>query len=971
MGPRRRNRSNVALAVLSALALLVTAAPAIAHDRLVRQWDERSGLVVSEIVELAQDSTGFLWIGTSGGLVRFDGREMRPWAADQVHHVVRSVSCGPGATVVVAAANEPIWEATANGVRTATGPGGGPIVDWVHASLDHAGDLWVLASGRLSVRDRQGAWRTLDSTAFDSGAFYRVRPWGSDTVFIATDRGLWRMTPRGRPEWLAAIPRVQDVARLPDGRVAVLTRLSAVLILESGGPREIYRGGGRATALVARDDVLWATAESHLLRLAPGASPDTVAPTVTIPTGRPLLVDREGSLWLGGYHGLLQFPEPETVVWDERDGLPSPNHAFMIHHADDAVWVTTWFGAVMIPDRGAPRRAQRLGERPVSYFSDTAGDLWSTRPEQGFVRRHRSAERFFPRPGVHRILAASRRSDGTLWLATDVGLFRTPAAPGGPVPVATPPPSEFGTTWADCPIGAVATDRDGMLWITKDEWVAHAPADSVAAGRPVSWRIDRLKGTDYALALATMPSGALWAATSDGGVWRHPPGGGWEPVPGSRALASARVYDLAPSPAGGLWVLADGSIWRVRERTDLPAGWEVLESLTAWQGAPSRQTGGLIELADGRIWLASLAGVVEMPATARHAVRRPPPVALVDQRVDGRPLPMDGALRLPWKRNRLELRFAALSFREPSLIRYQFRLREGATWTNSMEPDLHLVDLAPGAYRVAMRASLDGAHWTAAPATVPFTVLAPWWREPWALALFALVLAALLFTAHRVRVGMLLRLERQRTRIAMDLHDEMGSGLGSIGILAGLASEPRLDDHTRRQLAGQIAEAAGELGGALSDIVWSLRADADTLEAFAFRLAERGGRLFPEPPPAFTSAFPDRWPAIRVAAGLRRQLQFIALEALHNAARHARAAHVTLGLAAEGAEWRLWVSDDGTGFAPSATGGRGHGLGNLERRAAAIGARLRVISASGAGTTVELRFHPGTEPDRTHGADIA
>jgi ligand-binding sensor domain-containing protein/signal transduction histidine kinase len=953
------------------LLALAAPRPVAARDRFVRQWDERSGLFVSEIVELAQDSTGFLWIGTSGGLVRFDGREMRPWAVDRVHHVVRSLSCGPGHAVVVAAANEPIWEITPNGVNAVAGPDGRPITDWVHASLDHAGDLWVLASGRLAVRDTRGSWRTLDSAAFDTCGFYRVRPWGSDTVLVATDRGLWRMTSHGRPEWLAGIPRVQDVARLPDGHAAVVTRSGRLLILEDGGPRELYRGSGRATALVARGGVLWLTAESHLLRFAPGAPPDTVAPTVTIPTGRPLLVDREGSLWLGGFHGLLQFPEPETVIWDERDGLPSPNHAFMIQHAADAVWVTTWFGAVVIPDQGRPRRARRLGDRPVAYFSDGAGDLWSTRPEKGFVRRHGDTDRFFPETGVHRILAASRRTDGTLWLATDTGLYLTPSGPGAPRSMATPPPPDFGATWADCSIGAVITDRDGMLWITEDELVAHAPADSVAAGRHVSWRVERLAGTDYALALEPMPSGALWAATSDGGMWRRPPGRSWEPIPGSRALASARVYDLATSPSGGLWVLADGSIVRVRERTDLPEGWEVLESLTAWEGAPSRQTGGLTELADGRIWLASLAGVVEMPAGARHALKNPPPVSLVEQRMDGHALPLDGALRLPWKRNRLELRFAALSFREPSLIRYQFRLHDGAAWANSMEPDLHLVDLAPGGYQVAMRASLDGAHWTATPAMVPFTVLAPWWREPWALALFGLVLAALLFTAHRVRVGMLLRLERQRTRIAMDLHDEMGSGLGSIGILAGLASEPRLDDGTRRQLAGQIAVAAGELGGALSDIVWSLRADADTLEAFAYRLAERAGRLFPEPPPKFTSAFPDRWPAIRVPAGLRRQLQLIALEALHNAARHARATHVTLGLAPEGGEWRLWVVDDGAGFTPDTAAERGHGLGNLERRASAIGGRLRVVSRPGAGTTVELRFHPAAEPARARDTDIA
>jgi len=957
---RRARRALAALPL--ALAALLAAAPAHAHDRLMRAFDERSGLYVSEIVELAQDSTGFLWVGTSGGLVRFDGREMRPWAPDRVHHVVRAVSCGPGEQVLVAAADEPLWLVTPGGVRVLEGPDRAPITDWVHATLDHAGDAWTVSSGMLRVRDTAGAWRMLDSTAFDTSAFFRVRPWAGDTVFVATEAALWRMTPRGLPERVAALPQVQDVARLPGDRVAVLTRHGWLGILDAGGSHELMQGQ-RASALASRDGVLWATMDRYVFRLAPGAPPDTVAPSVTTPTGRPLLVDREGSLWLGGYHGLLQFPEPETVVWDERDGLPSPTHAFMVHHDGEGVWVSTWFGAVAIPDRGTPRRARPLGLVPGGFFSDGDGVLWWSWMDHGFMRRQQGIDRFLSRPGLHRLSAAAPRADGTLWLATDDGLFITPKGDGAPRAITAPPPREFGGSWTESWIGAVALDRRGRVWITHDEQVAYASADSVAAGLPAEWHVDRLAGTDYALALAEMPSGAMWAATSDGGIWRHGERG-WEPVPGSRSLTSPRVYDVARSPTGGLWVLADGSILRVRERTDRPEGWQVLEDLTSWQGAPSRQTGGLVELPDGRIWLASLAGVVEMPASARHAEKRAPAMAMVDQLCDGRSLPRDGELRLPWRRNRLELRFAALSYRDPSLLHYQYRLRQGSPWTNSLDPDIHLVDLAPGDYDIAVRASLDGTRWTDPPARVRFSVVSPWWRQWWALALFALLLVALLWSAHRVRVGMLLRLERQRTRIAMDLHDEMGSGLGSIGILAGLASEPHLDERTRRQLVGQIAEAAGELGGALSDIVWSLRADADTLEAFAFRLAERAGRLFPESPPAFASRFPEQWPDIRLSPELRRQLQLITLEALHNSARHAHAQHVTLGLAHAGPRWRLWVEDDGCGLhgPGQPEPARGHGLGNLRRRADDIGATLELTSVPGAGTSVVLMFDPAAKP---------
>ena len=100
---------------------------------------------------------------------------------------------------------------------------------------------------------------------------------------------------------------------------------------------------------------------------------------------------------------------------------------------------------------------------------------------------------------------------------------------------------------------------------------------------------------------------------------------------------------------------------------------------------------------------------------------------------------------------------------------------------------------------------MDGVSWSEEPAVFAFEILPPWYRTWWA-RLGALALVGLaLYAVYRVRVAVLLRLERQRTRIAMDLHDEMGSGLGGIGILAGVLGGDDIDDASRTKLAGQIS----------------------------------------------------------------------------------------------------------------------------------------------------------------------
>jgi signal transduction histidine kinase len=240
--------------------------------------------------------------------------------------------------------------------------------------------------------------------------------------------------------------------------------------------------------------------------------------------------------------------------------------------------------------------------------------------------------------------------------------------------------------------------------------------------------------------------------------------------------------------------------------------------------------------------------------------------------------------------------------------------------------------------------------------------------QAWFLALSALLLAAGIYAVHRARVESLLRLERQRERIARDLHDEMGSALGSVGILAELASGDRLDESRRRAVFAQIAETVSELGSTLDDIVWSLAQGARKVDSLAAELASRGRRLFPDGTSAFRTEFPQTWPDVSLSPAVFRNVLRIAVEALHNAARHSGARSVNLALEPLGRRWRLRVEDDGNGLpADPAEAGTGLGLGGMRRRAEEIGAEITWESPPGGGTAVTLEFDPDAGRRRSHG----
>jgi signal transduction histidine kinase len=408
--------------------------------------------------------------------------------------------------------------------------------------------------------------------------------------------------------------------------------------------------------------------------------------------------------------------------------------------------------------------------------------------------------------------------------------------------------------------------------------------------------------------------------------------------------------------------LGTGFVVRVAERPDLPEGWVVIEELNAWQGLPTTVISDLIEEADGTLWIGTGAGVIRIRSEARYARPEPPRIKRTAFMVNGRLLAPETAPRLAYDNNQIEVHFAALSYRSPGLLKYQYRLRPDEPWTDSKgaEPVFRFLDLRPGRYAAEVRASLDGINWSAQPARIDFEVLSPWYLRWWAIAGLALLIAAALFAAHRARLAVHLRLERQRAMIAMDLHDEIGSGIGSIGILSAVATSESVKDEQRRELAHSIVDTAAELGNALTDIVWSLRPDSATIEGLAYRLTQRASRLFPDGSPKFETDFPERWPEIDLSLAARHSLLLIGSEALHNAARHANAQIVVLGISQAGRTWRLWVSDDGCGMAGNGNSSDSPGLGliSMRRRAEQIGAEISWSSDNGSGTRVTVLFSP-------------
>jgi len=206
-------------------------------------------------------------------------------------------------------------------------------------------------------------------------------------------------------------------------------------------------------------------------------------------------------------------------------------------------------------------------------------------------------------------------------------------------------------------------------------------------------------------------------------------------------------------------------------------------------------------------------------------------------------------------------------------------------------------------------------------------------------------------------------LERERARIAQDLHDDLGSYLARISLLSGLA---RADAHQPEQLqahVGKIAEAADETQRALEEIVWAVRPGSDTLQSLVEYITHFAGELFEGSPTRCRLDVSANLPSYPLPPDTRHNIFLVMKEALTNVLKHAAAREVTLRVQVLGDALEICVHDDGRGFAVESKRDRGQGQGNMRRRAEAAGGTLSIESESGQGTTVILRVNLARLPN--------
>jgi signal transduction histidine kinase len=372
---------------------------------------------------------------------------------------------------------------------------------------------------------------------------------------------------------------------------------------------------------------------------------------------------------------------------------------------------------------------------------------------------------------------------------------------------------------------------------------------------------------------------------------------------------------------------------------------------------------------------ATLKGVVVANPRSQGAEPAAPMALLEEILIDGAVAEQGGGAGKPRilvapGKHRLEFRFTAMNLSSPERVRFRYRLEPlDAGWVEAGARRTAFYSyVPPGQYEFRVVAGNSGGTWNEAGAKLLVMVRPHFWQTWWFLGLASLgLLAAVAGTVrilekrkhqqHLKRLEQEHALERERARIAQDLHDDLGSSLTRISLLGDLARSERDNPVQVEAHAQKISQTAGQSVRALEEIVWALRPGSDSLQSLVEYIAHFANELFEGDEARCRLDLPPDLPARSLPPEMRHNIFLIVKEALTNARKHSRAREVRVQALATSRTLEFVVQDDGRGFEAQGlppTPGKRQGLGNMRRRAEEMEGSLEVRSAPGSGTTIRL-----------------
>lgn len=697
--------------------------------------------------------------------------------------------------------------------------------------------------------------------------------------------------------------------------------------------------------------------------------------------------DREGNLWMGvDRGGLVRVREKRFSVLTPGTSVAERTPVSVAEDAEGGIWVGTFGGGLHRWFNKEWRSFALSGGMQRGFvFSvcpDAAGKLWVSAGDEDLFFGNES--RFTPfTPAVHGVKALLTARDGRLWIGTKGGLG---LVTGTQFKQFT---AEDGVARND--IRALAEASSGAIWAGAGDGTLYRIESRGRTNRVTTLRASDALASQPIWSLLAETNGTVWAGTFRGGLLRIRDGS-FTRYTSKEGLPDDVICQILDDHAGHLWVGTQRGIFRVSkselESFDGEEGSTVkLTSYGRYDGLPSEECSGGYQPAacrtrDGRLLFSTLNGVVAVKPDEVSVNELPPLVVIERMLVDGvfqqTQAGEKGAKSTlvvsPGKRF-VDFEFTALSFTSPDRVRFRYRLKglnRGWIEAGTLR-SVRYNFLPPGDYTFQVTACNNDGVWNERGAELALTVqprfFETWWFR--LLAVAALVLSVVIAVRRvglrRLRAKLEIAerqraVERDRARIAKDIHDDLGAGLTHISLLSELARRDSVENIPNH--VSQISEMSRELTLSMDEIVWAVDPHNDSLDSLVTYVTKFAQEYLGVAGVRCRLDLPAELPGHPLRAEVRHNLFLAIKETLNNVVKHSHATEVWLRLTLEPESFTVSIEDNGRGIGGGDKGddatraariSSGHGLENLRKRLETIGGHCSITSEPGRGTKVALR----------------
>ncbi len=682
--------------------------------------------------------------------------------------------------------------------------------------------------------------------------------------------------------------------------------------------------------------------------------------------------DKDGNIWMGTENsGLVRLRKRIFHVVQDSAVLPDRNVCSVCEAQAGAVWVGTssglmarWQDEVMTPlDLSAVTRPPIFD---VTVCGDAAGRLWIGTVRCGvLVRENGILRRPFPSADigtVARVLFADRQ--GRMWFGSEFGLA---CWQDGTL-------KKFGAdeVGSPCHVTGIAEDATGAIWIS----TATSHLLRYREGKFQTFKSPDNFSKAHFWCLACDTNGTLWIGTLGGGLVRFHDGQ-FVRLGSEQGLPNDYISQMLVDGAGNLWAGSRGGIFRMDLQTlngvadgkeptircevyDRDEGLPTVECSSGFQPGCWRGQ-------DGRLWFTTVKGLVWVQPRDLVLNSLPPSVLIENVRVDGslnrelpgvreapgggdssRPGEPEQFLRLGPGRHYVEFQFTGLNLSAPEKVRFKWKM-EGLDLNWIYGGERRVVgygSIPPGTYSFHVTACNGDGVWNRSGAAIGL-IVQPFFWQTWRFKTMLVLLAGgLVWTVFAIRISRIRALQSERLRIARDLHDEVGAGLGTIALLGEF-----IEQHPSASDGQEVRQMALQTIDSLRDVVWFIDPTYNRMSDLVTRLqaTARAHLLGIELHFHQTGNFKTT----ELILSFRRNVLPLFKEALHNIVKHAQATRVDIQVGYEANEFHLSISDNGSGFDPDKPV-EGKGLKNMHRRARDMKGILRIRRSPAGGTIVSL-----------------